>query len=153
MSAQIASLKLGKYTYFVGQPGGLIASKILFRVARTLGPGAKGLAKGLNEEGLATALAAITESASEADFEFIRGAMADVTILKEQLANGQAIELPLANQFDEHFRGHSGNLLIWFQFAIVHNFASFLEEIKSGMPAGLGAEFLTLIKKSAPQQG
>lgn len=127
--------KIGENTYAVTQFGAKQGRKVLFRLTKMLGPAMAGLVKGgFSGEGVASALQTFSESAQEADFDYLCDAFAEVTVVRQPVVStaGNEIKVALAKVFDTHFRGHYGNMLLWLAFAVEVNFASFFGEITSG---------------------
>lgn len=127
--------KIGDNTYVVTQFGAKEGRKVLFRLTKMLGPAMAGLVKGgFSGAGVGIALQTFSESAQEADFDFLCESFAKATVVKQPVTStaGSEIKIALEKVFDTHFRGHYGNMLLWLAFAVEVNFSSFFGEIMSG---------------------
>lgn len=125
--------KIGENTYVVRMFGAKKGRTVLFRLSKMLGPAMTGLINGgFSGQGLVMMLSSFAESAKEEDFEFLCDSFADVTKVKRPVSSGEAIVLDLSQVFDDHFRGHYGEMIQWLGFAIRVNFESFLPEMVSG---------------------
>ncbi len=156
MASEIKEKKIGKNTYLVSQFGAKTGRRVLFRLTKMLGPTIAGLIRGggFSQGGIAGALRAFAESGSDEDIDYLCDSFAAVTKVKTPLANGHEIELDLGKQFDDHFRGHYGEMIAWLMFAIEYNFESFLSEMTnegSGLGEMLGIKRTKSESKSPPE--
>lgn len=131
--------KIGDNIYVVSQFGAKQARRVQFRLIKALGPAMAGLMKGgVSSAGVGLAvghaLQAFAESSQEVDIEYLYDAFASVTKVRQPIQSSGAneITLDLEKVFDSHFRGHIGNMNLWFAFAVEVNFSSFFPEIMSG---------------------
>lgn len=129
--------KIGANTYVVTQFGAKVGRRVMFRLVKMLGPMLGGFVKGgFSGAAVGSALQSFSEAAGEDDFDWLCDAFAEVTTVKKPLKATNAKELPieLEKVFDDHFRGHYGDMILWLAFAVEVNFSSFFSEIGSGDP-------------------
>lgn len=132
--------KIGENTYVVRMFGAKKGRAVLFRLSKMLGPAMAGLLNGgFTGQGISSMLQSFAESAKEEDFDYLCDSFADVTKVRRKVASGDEITLDLPKVFDDHFRGHYGEMIKWLGFAIKVNYESFLPEMASdgGTLAGL----------------
>jgi len=129
--------EIGGNTYVVTQFGAKVGRTVLFRLTKILGPALGGLVKGgFSGAAIGTAIQAFAETAREDDFAYLCDQFAASTTVKKPITatGAKEIKVDLAKVFDEHFRGHYGDMVLWLAFAVEVNFASFFPEISSGAP-------------------
>lgn len=144
--------QIGANTYVVTQFGAKEGRKVLFRLVKMLGPFAAGLVKGgFSGAAIGEAVGSFASGASEEDFDYLCEAFSGQTKVKLPVTATGATEVPvpLVKLFDNHFRGHYGDMILWLVFAVEVNFASFFGEIASGDPRLAGL----LAAKVAPKEG
>lgn len=140
MARKVETKEINGSTYEVTQFGALVGRQVLLRLTKMIGPALAGLSKGgFNEQGLASALETWTANLSPDDFDYLCDQFAKCTKVKQSLTTGQVIDLDLDKQFDSHFAGNYGTMILWLRFAIGVNYSSFLGEITSGLGDLLGA--------------
>ncbi len=150
------TLQIRDTKFIIDQFGAKKGSKVLFRLVKTLGPVMAGLVKGggFTGDGLGMALSHFAESSKEEDFDYLCEAFAEVTKIKRKLPSGDEIELELKDHFDQQFKAHYGDLMIWLATVITHNFASFLGEMVNAESGEDLLSMLGLIRlKSNPPKG
>lgn len=130
MALKVEEKKIGEDIYVVTQLGAQKGRKVLFRLSRILGPVSAGLfTGGLSQNSLIQAAGQWAEHASEEDFDYFCETFSGNTMIKQTLSNGEAITKPL--NFDTHFAGKYGDMVVWLTFCIKVNFNDFLSQITS----------------------
>lgn len=143
--------------YVVKQCGAKEGRAIFFRLSKLLGAPLSGLVAKIDlaqidgaantfemvsslQGGLAAALTSWVSEARQEDFEYLCEAFASHTKLRLTLdsSKGGEIETDLIKQFDDHFAGNYGAMILWLAFAIEVNFQSFLPLIRREVKDALG---------------
>ncbi len=154
MGKKTEERKLGDHVYVVSQFGALQGRAVLFRLTKMLGPALAGILKdGLSEAGFGAALSGWAASANVEDFTWLCDQFAEVSQVKQPTSSGLPIVLPLGKVFDDHFVGHYSEMLKWLAFAIMVNFADFLD-VKGLVTSALGAmaETRTQSESKSPKE-
>lgn len=138
MGVEIQSSEIGGVTYHVAQFGAKKGRQVMVVLSRVLGPALGGAASSQGKGAEATlgmALERASSALTEADFDRLCDTFAEFTTFTREVkaSNGTvtATKVPLAPEFDTHFRGRYMAMCEWFAFCVRVNFADFLGGIGS----------------------
>lgn len=126
MALEKQTRTIGEFTYEVTQFGAKIGNRVLLKVVKSIAPifmaaAAAGQLKSLDVDGIAAAIAGISED----EFEWLVEAFAGATDVQV----GDTAP-SLKRVYDLHFAGKYSDELAWLAFAIEVNYGPFFQDMK-----------------------
>jgi hypothetical protein len=142
---------IGDFNYTITQLGAKQGRVVLARVMRAVAGAAGDAATSAGTDGAEAALvgmAKLVESLSDADVDYFCDTFSKTTLVARESTPDK--QVPLADQFDDHFAGRYGAMIKWLWAALETNYASFLGDLGLDTGALAKAAKAAMSKSSTP---